>query len=270
MNRERSKWFWREAEQPVFAALKAMGVKSIQSRTRADRPDWIQSLKDNYNAVETGEWDSKTKRLEYPLDMTIFKGWPARRTAGPGWTWSHAGSGLEIREMTAADFNAVYADVAQTWGGEAHPAVPNVRRILHEQWHLDRATVLVAYRAGELVGVFSLRPRRQQVVHSAICSRYGDPEAHVMWRMMYRGVCEWAYTVGYTTLTGMIPQPVWDTPSFRRALRHARATVVAKRRHLTDFIEVAHDLVAIHAEPESAWRTWNANRPDLPNMADIE
>lgn len=229
----------------------------------------MESLKHHYAASFVGVRPQGGSILEYDLAAIPFTGWPARRTAGPGWTWTHPGAQLVVREMAEADYDAIARDLAGTWGGEGHPALPNVRRIMDEQWHLDRATVLLAHQRGQLVGVFSLKSRRPTVVHSAVCSRFGDPQADLLWRVIYRGVLEWAFAAGYTTLTGMIPQPVWDAPSFRRALQHTRAQVIAKRRYQIDFVEVAHDLAAIHGEPLAEWERWDPGRPALPDMAVI-
>lgn len=269
VTRERSHWFWREAWQPIVAGLRQLGHATCRGLIRGDLGYWVESLTHHYAGRVVGPRPQGGTIVEYDLAAIPFTGWPARRTAGPGWTWTHPGTQLVVREMVETDYDAVARDLAITWGGEGHPALPNVRRILDEQWHLDRATVLVAHQRGQLVGVFSLKPRRPTIVHSAVCSRFGDPQADLLWRVIYRGVLEWAFAAGYTALTGMIPQPVWDAPTFRRALQHTRAQVVAKRRYQIDFVEVTHDLAAIHAESLAAWEAWDPSRPALPDMANV-
>jgi hypothetical protein len=269
MTRERPHWFWREAERPVFEALRARGYQHLWTRTRKDRPDWINALKLNYRATEVTELEH-TKVLEFPLDTTLFQGWPARRSAGDAWSWTHAPTRLTVREMAPDELAGIRRDLAQSWGRKDHPALPNVRRICDEQWALDRATMLVAVRDGILVGAFSLRQRRETVVHSAVLTRFGDPAADPVARLVYRGVCEWAHQVGYQTLTGMIPDAVYNSASFRRALQHTRAQVVTRHtRFRTPMVEVAHDLAAIAQEPVSAWERWRAE-PELPRAEDIK
>jgi hypothetical protein len=232
MSRERPHWFWREAERPVFEALKAVGVKKIQSRTRADRPDWIQALKDNYGAVETGEWDSKTKRLEYPLDLTIFKGWPARRllgfdmTTGPVRTW----------EATAADIPAMKVLAAQIPGAQRQIAL----RMIDEWWHLDRATILLGSRNGNLRYIRAVRESRGTVAAIANLATLFD---EVGQGAMGTHVKTWARQVGYTALRSLFPSRLVSTAAAQAQIARSGARVVGERtQYLEPFTEIVTDL----------------------------
>jgi hypothetical protein len=232
MNRERPHWFWREAEQPVFAALKAMGVKRIQSRTRADRPDWIQALKENYGAVEMGEWDAQTKKLEYPLTMTTFRGWPARKlsgfdmTTGPIRTW----------EAVEEDLPAVRTLADQIPGAQGRIA----RRMIDEWWYLDRATILLGSRNGVLRYARALRQSRSTVAAIGTFSALFDEPGQ---GVMAGHVKDWARQAGYTTIRSLFPTRLMSSSRVQAQITKSGARVVGQRmQYLEPFTEIITDL----------------------------
>lgn len=258
--RARPHWFWREAERPVWQALQQAGVETVFARIRVDRPDWVEVLKREYGAVEVGQRGGTV--LRYTLSDAPFKGWPPRKTAGSGWVY--AGSDVTVCEMLDVDMEWVKTAMAGALG--SGPEVSRAYLTLEEQWCLDRSTVLLSFCHRALIGAFSLRLRRDATVSAHTCFWAGDPD--VRWRIAYRGVCEWARKVGYQTLTSMVPKEDWDRPTLRRALQHARARVVAKRQFQVPMVEVTHDLVAICAEPATAWESC-VGHPVLPAFEDI-
>jgi len=267
----RPRWFYREAGRVPLERLRAAGIRRMLSFPRADRPDWIRHLTETFGARELGvSRDGRTVALEYDLEQALrgCTGWPERRTAGDGWTWTHAEARLTLREMRADELEVVHGQLAALWGGDTHPAVPEVKDALLHRYHLDRATVLLAYQDQALVNAFAVHMRTPERCHAGVLGRYGDPQAGLLWRVMYRGVLEWAHAVGYQTLTGSVPQATYEHPTFQRALQHTRARPIGRFGRQAQMVEVAHDLQACCQEPLTEWEVWR-DRPPLPAFAEI-
>lgn len=246
--------FWREIEKPVFERLQSMGVTTMSTLTLNKLlPYWEPILHEFYHAIP-GRVSPLTTHFTYPLDVSVFKGWPNRKTV-PGWSWSHDAAGVVMREMSMNEYQTIEKELADSWGGETHPRLPLVRETLDEQWNLDRASILVAYVGDRLVGVFSVRSRRQKgEAHLAALAKDGDPVTSLLWRVIYRGVCEWAYAVGYTTLITLVPKAIEDSKLQQNLLRHTRAKPTKRRKiGKLDAMEFVRDLTAIHAEPQDSW-----------------
>lgn len=198
---------------------------------------------------------------------------PPRRTAGAGWTWTHPATGLLVREMREDEYQQIRRGLATAWGGENHPRLEMVRRLCDEYFNIHGATMLLATRHEALVRVFSLRPRGQDVANIALLTRVGDdladPAANVVARLVPRGVCEWAYRVGYKRLTTLLLLNQWDRAAMRRSAQHTRARIVARHDWLqTPLVEIVRDLEAIVREPVSAWEAWRP-QPELPLAAEL-
>ena len=265
--RERPHWFWREAEAPVIRAMRGAGIRSLRSFARADRPDWIAALKRNYGAVEVARLP-KTVHLEYPLDAmeARFTGWPARRTAGPGWQWT--GPRVLVREATEAEIPWLMAELQRIWG-LGHAAVPNVRRILSEQWALDRATLLLGFVDGVLTDVHAYRARTGALVNDAILTRVRDPQADTPQRLIREGLTRWCQRVGYDELSGHIPDAVYDSPTFRRYLQHAGARPTRRHtRFRAPMVEIRVDLTDPSLQATGRWDRWRPE-PELPQAANL-
>jgi hypothetical protein len=211
--RERPHWFWREAERPVFERLRSAGVTRIHSRTRKDRPDWIQALKDNYGAVDDGVWDDKTVRLRFDPDEALKRctGWPARRTAGQAWAWAQGP--IKVWEGTEADLPAVEALIEQI-GSESRRAF--IRERVKDWWHLDRATLVLSARDGELTTARLIRSRREGKSGLFVFSPL-TTERLTHHRTALAGVKEWHRRAGYSKIT-------YHTPE---GLREGNATLVS-------------------------------------------
>jgi len=233
--RERPHWFWREAERPVFERLKAAGVTRLTSRTRNDRPDWIQALKDNYGAVEDGAWDAATVRLRFDSDAAFerMSGWPARKTAGPDWSFERAG--VRVVEAPPADVRLV---IEGTWG--FHPRKRLALRMLDEWYRLDRGTVLLASTNGNPGQVRIIRHRRDVVGSIGVLTPYADEpaEEHVV-----AGLNAWMLAAGYTKASGFVPVTQWDNLRVMQHADMARWTVVKIHDNLAEpFVEIERDL----------------------------
>ena len=260
--RERPHWFWREAERPIFQALRARGYQSVRARTRKDRPDWIDALKRNYGAVEVQELDA-VKVLEFPLDLARFSGWPARRSAGVGWSWSGRG-GVVVREMQAGEYSQIRDALGPLWGSAANPAAQDAQRRMEEYWNLDRGTTLLGIVNGQLVQVHSFRERRPRVASGVVHTRVTDPAADAAIRTIRQGFNVWAVQVGYDALTGFVPETTWNNVVFRRYLQHIGVTPLGRwTKFRQPMIETTIDLAAMLARSDDEWNTWTPT-PPLP------
>ncbi len=250
-------WFWRECARPAWEALSRAGHKTLRAWLSSQllarwHPFYEHDLGGRVVQTTANGW----KEFEFDLPGTSrFPGWPERRTLGAGWSWTHGGSGVVVREMAAEELLDVRRDLAASWGGEAHPKLPEVRRLLDEQWALDRATVLLAHLGGALARVYAVRPRRDAVAAYALFSRLSDVASDLAARVMFRGVCAWAQQVRYRTLTSFAPETAWSHPLARGAVGYWRPRIVNRhvRRRGNAVIEIAFDVAAIAEEPiESA------------------
>lgn len=236
--RERPAWFWREAEQPVYRMLRRHGIRSLESRTRSDRPDWIQSLKDNYGAVEVDR-DATTTHLSFPFDMSRFTGWPSRRSAGPAWALERGRT--RLWEAAEADLPAVQAALDAAWAGR-----PDRRqltgRMLEEWYHLDRATLLLGAVDGALRDARLVRPRKAGVsAVSMLLPAADDAEQDALVLHSVR----WMASAGYSTATMFIPADNWASAKAQRIMARAGWTKVADRTQFrAPFTEVSMDLAA--------------------------
>lgn len=231
--RERPSWFWRECEQPVFGALDALGIEALESRTRADRPDWIQSLKDNYGARQVGRSAAGITRLRFPIEMARFVGWPARIALGHDVTTGN----VRTWEATAADLPALKQLIMDT--------VPSTRRglalqMVDEWWHLDRATFLLGAKDGTLRYARALRLRKPGIAGLAhLGAMYDEPEQ----AQVTAHVRQWCRAAGYTTLSSFIPTRLMASGNMQAQLQRASSRIKAQRPDWREpFTEVETDV----------------------------
>ena len=230
--RERPRWFHRELEQPVFQALDRLGILRLESRTRSDRPDWIQSLKDNYGATDAGTAGAIT-RLRFPLDLTVFKGWPARTAVGHDVTTG----AVRTWEATEADLPALKALIARD--------VPATRqaiavRMVDEWWHLDRAAILLGAKDGTLRYARALRLRKPGVAGLAhLGAMFDEPEQ----AQVTAHVRQWCRAAGYTTLSSFVPTRLMGSRNVQAQLTRAGSRIKAQRPDWREpFTEVETDV----------------------------
>lgn len=211
--RERPHWFWREAEQPVFDALRSLGFSKLQSFIRKDRSDWVKNLEINYGAIETGGTQTLTK-LEMPLDGH-FKGWPERRTMGAGWTWQR--DGLIVREGTEDDFPGLMAFLDSTYEATS-TQLPIVKRMVDWWWNLDRAAMLIGVEGGDITHVRMIRHRRGTVSSVGMVSRAG-----ALTGPFIDGMRAWQAGVGYTKGTMFVPDRIASAAEVQQAMAATQA-----------------------------------------------
>lgn len=237
-NRERPHWFWREAEKPIFERLARAGYKTVFSRTRKDRPDWIAALKKNYGAVEVAE-EEKVRVLEYPIDLNIFKGIPARLSLGSDWSLSQ--DNITIREATDIDYSAVVEMVRDAWKG--NPRLELSLRVLDEWWNLDRAALLLMYEDGKLIDARLFRHRTGNIV--SVSSLV--PLSKILRQLaLYAGLYhQWARQLGYKKMTTFVDEESYQRNQLVFNTKHANRGWVLKeihRRFRKPMVEMEYDI----------------------------
>ncbi|HJR01832.1 MAG TPA: hypothetical protein VKA83_09385 [Methylomirabilota bacterium] len=236
-SRERPSWFWREAERPVFEHLLNANVRHLQSDTRADRPDWIASLTANYGARVIGtarpdlEGQPMVTRLDFPLDLGVFQGWPLRKRLG----FDQSTGAVRTWEATEADLPAVEQLIRETVPPDLGQRATALRMV-QEWWHLDRATLLLGAQDGTLRYARMLRHRRPGVASLATVGGLFDEPGMLQ---SSRHVGAWAFRAGYTTLSSFVKQQLVDHPKMQAAFARGDARVVRTRADWKEpFVEV--------------------------------
>lgn len=233
--RERPHWFWREAEKPVFDALRAMGFTKLQSFIRRDRADWVENLKINYGATEQGGTPELIK-LEMPLDGH-FQGWPARRTMGAGWTYPEGG--LIVREADESDLPAIISFLDSSYGAQSE-RLSIVKKMLDWWYNLDKATILIGIEGGEIEHVRVIRHRRGTVSSVGLVSKGGSVSGPFI-----NGMRTWQAGVGYTKGTMLVPEKIMGAQDIQDALNitQAKGTTIVKThtQFRENFVEIEWD-----------------------------
>ena len=143
-------------------------------------------------------------------ESSRFTGWPPRRLVG----FDETAGRLRVWEAAEADLPALRGLIDQT--------VPITRkplalRMLEEWWHLDRATILLGARDGQLRYARAIRPRKGTVAGFAILSGVFDEPEQVQ---MGQAVLTWCKRAGYTSVTAFIPSahlPIAGIPGLMAA-----------------------------------------------------
>jgi hypothetical protein len=184
VSRERPQWFWREVSAPMVRALRALGYRQLSGHVRLDRKDYADLLVQTYggeNLGANGQWWSM--RYELGTMLRRAQGWPARRSAGAGWTWARGRVALrEVTDDTAA--------------GVAREALPvDAQRTLDEQWELDAATLVVADVDGVQAEVYAVRCREgDEALVTRLSPRLPDEQLRAA---ALEGLLAWQQAAGY-------------------------------------------------------------------------
>ncbi len=222
---DRTHQFWRQAFRPLFEHLQTLGITAIESRVRADRPRYIDSLVTTYGAERlTG--DASWVNLRYDIARAIANatGWPPRRTLGAAWRWTRPVAGGEHvnREALEEDLPLVHERLI--------PRIQNpktrdtIARQVEEWFHLDAAALLLGYRNGELVGATMIRERTETVAtHFQVAPPLPGESAY----QPNPGPIAWMRAVGYTALQSFIPEAKLE--AFQPLLQRYRARVLGRR-----------------------------------------
>lgn len=201
----RTSEFWREIEKPVFERLLAVGAKEMSTLTlNSLLKYWKPIIVDVYKG-KAGRVSPLTTQFTYPLDLSVFKGRPERRTADPGWSYKY--KNMTFREMSPSELPQVMAAI-QSW----HKAGKNVANLFEEKYVLDRAAVLLGFIDDELAFVRAIRPRSKDsggnyALYSRLYRRFDE---HVM---RYASNL-WFKALGYEKVT-----------SFAQTGKHSHAAI---------------------------------------------
>ena len=238
--RERPSWFWREALRPLVEACAALGRtrfdvwSGMEPGARAWRTFYAEQVGarqtvDSSDGRRIGFFRSGGTRWTWPVDLSPFTGWPARRTVG----FDQVDGRVRVWEATEAELPAVRQLIADQ--------VPIARRaialrMVDEWWHLDRATLLLGARDGELRYARAIRPRKGAVAGFSILSGvFDEPEQ----RQMGQAVLAWCKAAGYETVTGFIPTATWTHAGVQHLMAASPHRVVAEHRHFREpFTEI--------------------------------
>lgn len=209
-NSKRSAAFWREAERPVFERLQALGVTGLKAIVLRNLVSFWQPLLVNvYHAVVSDDTREKTVEFRYPVDLSVFKGWNTRITAGAD--WSYAYKDLSFREMRADELKSTMQAVQKmhkTANGE------KAAQLLEEAYLLDRAAVLLGFKNGELFTVRSVRPHSRQAGrgnYAIYNSLKNTPDQHAA---VYASAV-WYRALGFSRVTIFATQEQVEHPSIR-------------------------------------------------------
>lgn len=212
LRRDRPYRFWREVFRSFFEILKSLGITTIESRVRADRPDYIEGLVQTYGAQRLGG-DGAWTNLRYSLDRAIAlgQGWPDRATAGAAWRWTEGD--LEIREASAEDLAALPDALGRQFrfmkgGGRA-------RQILEDWTALDGAAVVLGTVDGELRYARAIRQRSPGVAAWASLLPFYDEPAQAT---AARGFAAWARAAGFAKGTTFVPRAQYEHPAIQAHL----------------------------------------------------
>jgi hypothetical protein len=146
----RSAAFWREAERPIFKRLHKLGITTLSTLTlNSLLKYWKMIIEDHYKG-KAGRVSPLTTQFTYPLDLTVFKGWPKRRTAGPDWRYEVEDT--VFREMQPEELPTVLDEIRKM-----HRSGESVANHLDEKYTLDRASVLLGTKDGKLVTIRAIR-----------------------------------------------------------------------------------------------------------------
>lgn len=228
---ERPSWFWRECAAPVWKALARAGYREwylwLSKRFAHARPFYEQDLRGTVTQDRPQWW-----QFTFSTDAApAFTGWPARKTAGPGWTFSRGD--VDVRELHESDLAALDTWLRARWG--AHPRKEVACRMLREWYLLDRATLIGGYQAGVLKDIRALRHRLDTTSSVSYLSPLLDAEIQPA---LVAALRAWHREVGYVRTTAFVPEAQWAHPRIQAQMTLAGWQVVARHQFREPFVEI--------------------------------
>lgn len=154
---KRSGMFWREAERPVFERLATLGVTTMSTLTLTKLLKYWKPIIKGFYKGEVGRVSPLTTQFTYPLDLSVFRDWSERRTAGPN--WSYKLGHLTFREMHSDELLTIMSAITRMYKTSANGVVS--AQLLEEKYTLDKASVLLGFSNDDLFMVRSIRPREK-------------------------------------------------------------------------------------------------------------
>lgn len=205
IDKERPHWLWQQLARPVFKSLQYVGIGQIESRIRADRPDWAESLRNSYGADLIEGQPGESTLLRYPIKTSLqfMPEWPYKRTTAD-WSWTDGS--ITVREGSESDF----ADIKQ-WAKETKGVWSSKDKLpkMLEKWiEIDNATVLLAIKDGAILDIWLVRPRGSTL--SGVVSLGFNPESPL--DLIRPGMHKWQKDHGYDKSSFFIKKSLKDMP----------------------------------------------------------
>jgi len=228
-SRGRGQWFWSEMRRPVLEQLVGAGYRTMVSAIRADRRDWIETMKQLWQATETGTArDYRWVHLQYHLPTALAVAVPVvpqRRLSG--WMWER--DGVTVREASDAEVATdVPQHLAEHW--IANPQRGDyVLGLLEAGVELDRGTVLVTEVTGQLEAVRMIRPHGLDG-GGTVGAFVALTRTQSLRVAVEAGVCRWALAAGYSTLLTWVPDVMLRDPELAARLARTGWTQDRERR----------------------------------------
>lgn len=220
LRRDRPYQFWRRVFKPFFEHLKSLGITTIESRVRADRPQYIDGLVDAYGA-ERVNGDAFGVNLRYSVDQAVglAQPRPAKSTAGPQWSWSE--SPVTVREAADEDMAVLRLQIDDAF--RFAPGRARAKQILEDWTALDGATVVLGLLNGTIRYARSVRRRvGTTAAWASLLPFYDEPDQAVA----ARGFAAWGRAVGYVKGTTFVPHSQYQNPIIQAHLARQAHRVV--------------------------------------------
>lgn len=193
---KRSGAFWREIEKPVFERLAALGVNMVHTFTLNTLLKYWKPIIVEFYKGSSSRVSPLTTQFSYPLDLSVFTGWPERRSAGANWEYS--AEGMTFREMSVKDLPTVLKELRVM-----HRLGESAADQLDEKFMLDRGAVLLGYKDGVLTTIRAIRPHRTKSdkgVYS-LYNKITNSREEKITRWVFN---IWAQLLGYKTIITFI------------------------------------------------------------------
>lgn len=235
---DRPPWFWRECRRPVIEQLLNAGYRTMDSYIRADRPDFVDAMRELWAASVDGYTaDGQWVHLVYDLERCLAQctGAPERKSI-PGWRYDVGP--YVVREAYAVE--PLMEALTELWGS-THPRLAVVMDELLAGWELDRGAVLAAERDGIIRAARMIRPRRRPgwCVHTFL-EPVTDTEAE---DALAEAGTVWQLAVGYEVASVFIPDWMAELPAAQARRRYLGPAVIDEIHHeRTQSLELRWDL----------------------------
>lgn len=249
--KERSYWFWRWLEQPIFDQLLALGITQGFSTLRPEAKEYLKNFKSTYDVVSSEVQPNGFVKLVFnlPKDKAYF---PKRRTAGKKWLWTSPDGSVVVKETT--DFAKARELIDKAWGTANRKT--EIFRMFDERVALDNATVLIGTEApGKdpiLPVVYVIRERSAT---TSSCSDLMPWSSETKHGTIARGVMQWHKDVGYEVWTTFyVPERI-NQPLGRKRMRMLDAVFSNEISYgKAKWTEVVVDVDVALSRPDSTWK----------------
>jgi hypothetical protein len=224
------------------------GFTYVQSAVAKNLTLWAGVLREHYKAQITDlHPQNKHLKVQIPVDMTIFSGFPERKTLGPDWKIEYGN--LIVREGTEEDLKKLKRVTPMLF--RQLPGQALAAKIMDEFYYLDRGTLLIGEVNGKIRHARIVRHRREGMAAVSYLTPLWKGQEH---RAFIWAAAKWVSEAGYSTVTSFVPETEWDSPAFQSFLRHGHIRLVQK--HLgfdSPLYEVQSRLDDVLRQPIEQW-----------------